>query len=155
MGIKQYIIVGILMFSTDISFSQDFNYRWIEETGEITSFEKHIFSFNYAHKYDVDFEKSNDYIFGKYSILIEKKDRYSKGRLILLMDGEKISAKILSCYYQTYRNSIEKYYQFKCEGASADIILYFILDNDSNSDWRFWMKITEDERLYFTKNNHS
>jgi hypothetical protein len=150
MKIKEKIIFVLLLLLINFSSAQSFPYKWIETTGEVTSFEKVIINFSHLYYYDMDFEKRTKSSNPKVSLLIEKPNRYRSGRLVLSWGHTKDNFKILSCYYKKYANSSKKYYQFKCEGEKGKII-YFNLEKDE--DWALWRNMSSNERVYFTKSS--
>jgi len=134
---------------TNLIYSQSFNYRWIESTGEITSFEKQIFKFYKMYNYDMDFKERGGTHNVKYSISIEKvRDFLGPGTLITKWDNKKSQFDIISCYKMTYNDSSDEYYKFKCRNVNG-AILYFHLDSNGSNGWKFWIKTDNNERMYF------
>lgn len=146
---KFKILIIPFLFLTNISFSQDFNYKWIESTGEITSFEELVIEFSYTYTYDTDFHQQDENTHTKFQLLVEKKDRNINGRFLTLWNGKKVSLEILSCFAKNYNNSSDKFYLFKCENQTGKII-YFILENKV-SGWFLSMEIDNAKRLYFAQ----
>ncbi|CAH8282509.1 hypothetical protein EV196_105176 [Mariniflexile fucanivorans] len=148
MKINKNILFLLILISSNILFSQKFSYHWDKETGEITSFDKHIFEFKNTYIYDMDFEKKGETYPVDFVLLIEKKDRNTNGRLVTMWDNKKTSIKILNCFEKTYLNSTDKYFTIKCENLKGGI-MYFNLDYQSS--WRLWIDKGENERIYFLK----
>jgi hypothetical protein len=144
------LLILLLLFLPELAISQKFSYREIKETNEVTSFEKHVFKFNYLYTYDTDFEVKSKILNHKTNLLIEKVDKNINGRLTLLeSNGEKTFLEIISCYEKTYNDSRKKYFKFTCKSENGTIV-YFNLDRGNN--WRLWTNFEDNERIYFVQN---
>jgi len=143
---KKLLLIFVLLVASVQMNAQNFKYNWIESTGEVTSFDEHVFTFNSFEIYD---ETSETFSSNETAITttVIQKQRGIDFMSLYLDNDTVIHLTILSCYVKTYNNSENTYFQFLCYNKEEDKQVYYFLDN--NEGWRLWCKITGSERLYF------
>lgn len=142
LGLITLIIALILSIE---SFGQ--NFMVSPSTGKIYSTGKFIIEKNETYEYDVDFNKKGE-IFKTNFIVTFQLNSEGKGTMIMSNNGDKAYLKVLSCYQKSYRNSDEKYWEFKCTNNLGQTE-YAYMNRNKKSIGEFWIPIGNNKRVYF------
>ncbi len=144
------IVLRILLILISYSAFSQLNYTVVESTGQIKNVDHYVIKYKRAYIYDMDFnERSSEIINYDFKISFNL-DASGRGELVTYSESYgKLYLTITQCVEKTYKDSLDKYWQFDVVSDNGYKDSYF-LNFQNNVIDEFWFSHKNNERTYFT-----